>query len=162
MTNYAAELTSYVNERDESNSSLCRDFKRKRSIDDGKLLSFNNQKLSPSLRCKWGLKCREMEICSFYHGYEVSLSTDFCSCTDKMCLKPHPDRAQKRKQQKVTRDFQQHVPKQHEGRSYDVKCKKCGGPHIVTECPEVLCFKCKRWGHLPTSIKCELYSHRSS
>ena len=131
---FADQLSRHVNERKrarEESVTVCNDYTR----------------LAPSRKCKWGKSCREIGVCSYYHGDLAALSTQFCYCSDVDCPKPHPNRAKKVARRKVNR----------EGAStQSLVCKKCGGPHRVTECPDIQCFKCKRWGHMPGSSECPM------
>lgn len=117
---YMKEIEDHVNKR-----------KRSDSEDDNRLCS----NWAPSRRCKFGERCREKSICSYYHGEESrQLAKDYCTCTSNDCPRPHPNRRQQvaRSREKKPR----------------LVCKKCGGDHLVTYCPEVQCSFCKRWDHM--------------
>lgn len=130
---FAKQLTDHVKER-------------KRSRDESDAVCNDYARYAPSRKCKWGKNCREISVCSYYHGDCASLSTQFCSCDDIDCLKPHPNRAKKVARRKVMGDSS--------SSSQSLVCKKCGGAHRITECPDIQCFKCKRWGHMPGSSQC--------
>lgn len=87
--------------------------------------------LQPSARCRG---CRNRFNCSFYHGDDDSLSTQFCfqdPCTLK-CPLPHPSR--RRKKQIST----------HERVD---QCEFCNARHNITFCPHVQCIICNKFGH---------------
>ena len=58
-----------------------------------------HSRLLPSKRCKFGSRCMEKAVCSFYHGMDNAdnhnLSTDYCDCNLTECPKPHPQRSRK-------------------------------------------------------------------
>lgn len=140
---FADQLSRHVNERER----VCYDY----DVNERKRVCNDYTRLAPSRRCKWGKSCREIDVCSYYHGDSASLSTQFCSCFDADCPRPHPNRAKKVARRKVKR----------EGSSpQSFVCKKCGGSHRIMECPGIECFKCKRWGHMPGSYKCEMSPRR--
>ena len=133
---FAEQLAHHVSERKRAREeAVCSDFTR----------------FAPSRKCKWGKNCREIDVCSYYHGDGLSWATQFCSCDSIDCPKPHPKRAKKVARRKINRDSSS-----SQSSSQQLVCKKCGGPHRVTECPDVQCFKCKRWGHMPGSYECPM------
>ena len=132
---YSAQLARHISERKRSREEVvCDDYVR----------------YAPSRKCKWGKACREIDVCSYYHGDCSSLANQFCSCKDIGCLKPHPNRAKKVARRKIDH----YSSNSTDTRQQRLVCKKCRGPHRITECPDVQCFQCKRWGHMPGSSIC--------
>lgn len=131
---YAEQLERHVNEG-------------KRAREETDIVCNDYTRYAPSRKCKWGTRCREIDVCSYYHGDCSSLATKFCSCSETDCPKPHPNRAKKVARRKFNHDS---------SRLQEPVCKKCSGPHRITECPDIQCFRCKRWGHMPVSSKCPM------
>ena len=142
---FAEQLARHVSERKRprEEETVCSDFTR----------------LAPSRKCKWGTRCREKDVCSYYHGDDSSLETQFCLCNLIECPKPHPNRAKKVARRKINRDSSSSLSSSQsssQSSSRQLVCHQCRGPHRITECPEVQCFKCKRWGHMPGSYQCPM------
>ena len=82
---------------DESDKGIDKHSIRRSDTDTRK--TFYPRHLLPSKRCKFGDRCMEKAICSFYHGMNnagnSSLSTDYCDCNSTDCPKPHPQRSKK-------------------------------------------------------------------
>ena len=80
---FSSQLQQYVNDRkryrEDNDAPICNDFSQ----------------YAPSGKCKCGKDCREIVVCSYYHGDISSLETQFCSCVDVKCPKTNPNRARK-------------------------------------------------------------------
>ena len=111
---------------------------------------------APSRRCKFGLQCREKKFCSYYHGPEGrDIAIDYCTCESLDCPKPHPNR--RHEVARVGAKRAKYVCKKCGGDHLvtycpELVCNKCGGKHLVTRCPELdrkECRWCRRWDHKP-------------
>lgn len=95
--------------------------------------------LAASRKCRFGKNCMQRSVCTYHHGETDESSRDFCNCSSVQCDRPHPKRQRilKRKRSIVTMTT-----------TPSFECLRCKGPHKVTECPWVKCYKCSRYGHL--------------
>lgn len=111
------------------------------SVSDSLCHDFRPSK--PSKRCKFGDKCFEREklLCSYYHGNDPLLATQFCYCMDGNCILPHPKRAKATRKNRADTDQKKLI------------CKSCGGSHTIHFCPHMKCNECNRWGHMAPVCK---------
>lgn len=98
--------------------------------------------------CRYGERCRHKLACSRHHGPDPQAHAVNCACEEERCPLGHPLRAG-RDRNSVAATATQPTGKRPPPGYVCAKCK-AREEHYLNECPQNVCYRCGKQGHIAT------------